>query len=143
LETPVPLAEIPTAEPVAVAAAAPDPAAAAPASSSASATSIGPASVVGDALVEARYDAAYLRNPKPPYPAMSRKLREEGTVVLRVHVLSTGNAEKVQIKRSSGSARLDEAARAAVHQWRFVPARRKSEAVDAWVLVPISFNLES
>ncbi|MDR2690349.1 MAG: energy transducer TonB [Azoarcus sp.] len=96
----------------------------------------------GDVMVEARYDAAYLHNPQPPYPSMSKSLREEGTVMLRVHVLSDGKAEQVDIKQSSGSRRLDEAARASVSRWRFLPARRGSEAVASWVLVPITFHLE-
>ena len=97
----------------------------------------------GEKLVAASFDAAYLRNPRPEYPPMSRKLREEGKVMLRVHVRRDGSPEGIQIKRSSGSARLDEAAKAAVSRWRFIPARRGSEAVTAWVVVPIIFNLES
>jgi protein TonB len=150
-ETPVPLADIPVADPVP--AAAPEPESAVPAGGvqTASAAPVGGTRTVsgapggdphGDAAVEARFDAAYLRNPKPLYPPMSKKLREEGKVMLRVYVLANGSAGKVEIKQSSGSARLDEAARSAVTQWRFVPARRRNEAVDAWVVVPISFNLE-
>ncbi|MDR2690347.1 MAG: energy transducer TonB [Azoarcus sp.] len=84
-----------------------------------------------------------IHNPRPPYPAMSKILREEGTVMLRVHVLSDGKADQVDIQQSSGSARLDEAARATIFKWRFTPARRGSEAVPSWVLVPISFKLIS
>jgi len=53
-----------------------------------------------------------------------------------------GSAENVQIKQSSGFARLDEAAAAAVRQWRFVPARRGAEPIAASVMVPIVFRLE-
>jgi protein TonB len=89
------------------------------------------------------FNAAYLNNPRPPYPPMSTRLREEGKVILRVRVLSNGQAEQVEIKQSSGSPRLDESARATVlRHWRFVPARQGDEAVAAWVLVPISFRLE-
>jgi protein TonB len=95
-----------------------------------------------DAQVEARFDADYLRNPQPVYPSMSRRLREEGKVMLRVYVLPDGNPQDIEIKRSSGSARLDEAAKAAVQRWRFVPARRGNAAVAAWVVVPIVFKLE-
>jgi protein TonB len=49
----------------------------------------------------------------------------------------------VDIKTSSGSARLDEAAEAAVRQWRFVPAKQGEAAVAAWVLVPLVFKLDS
>jgi protein TonB len=97
----------------------------------------------GGAWTEARFDADYLRNPHPPYPPLSRRLREEGRVMLRAYVLSDGQAGRVEIKKSSGFPRLDEAARAAVERWRFVPARRGNESVPAWVLIPISFRLES
>ncbi len=43
--------------------------------------------------------------------------------------------------RSSGYARLDEAAQDAVRQWRFVPAKSGEQLVDSWVLVPVQFSL--
>jgi protein TonB len=97
----------------------------------------------GASLVEARFDAAYLHNPKPPYPAHSKRLREEGTVYLRVHVLSNGKTDQVDIRRGSGFARLDESARMTVLRWRFVPKQRGNETVASWVIVPIRFNLET
>lgn len=93
-------------------------------------------------VTSARFDADYLQNPKPTYPAMSRRLEEEGKVLLRVHVGADGNALEVEVKQSSGFPRLDAAARSAVSRWRFVPARRGSEAIDAWVAVPVVFSLE-
>lgn len=95
------------------------------------------------ALEPARFDADYLNNPAPPYPLFSRRNREEGTVLLSVRVSAQGQAEQVQIKRSSGFTRLDEAALEAVRQWRFVPAQRGQVAVAASVVVPIVFKLAS
>jgi protein TonB len=63
-------------------------------------------------------------------------------VLLRVFVTSAGVAEKVEVQTSSGSPRLDQAAREAVSRWQFVPARRGEEPVAAWLLVPIVFKLE-
>ncbi|MEW5863192.1 MAG: TonB family protein [Pseudomonadota bacterium] len=88
------------------------------------------------------FDADYLENPPPPYPPLARRLGEQGRVILRVLVNAEGRAEEVQIRTSSGYLRLDEAARDAVRHWKFVPAKRGSEAVRAWVLIPISFKLE-
>ena len=68
---------------------------------------------------------------------------EQGKVLLHVFVNAAGNPEKVEIRTSSGHARLDQAAREAVQRWKFVPARQGDEPVSAWVLVPISFVLES
>lgn len=90
---------------------------------------------------EPRFDAKYLDNPAPAYPAMSRRLGEEGKVLLRVFVEADGRPRTVEVKSGSSSARLDEAAVDAVRRWRFIPARRGAEAVAGWVLVPIAFHL--
>ena len=92
---------------------------------------------------QARFDANYLRNPAPAYPAMSRRLGEEGRVVLRVFVDIDGRPEQVELKNSSGFPRLDQAAEDAVRRWKFVPAKRGDEVVATWVAVPIVFNLKT
>ncbi len=89
-----------------------------------------------------RFDAAYLDNPAPTYPPLSRMSGEEGRVVLKVFVTASGTASQVEVRNSSGSDRLDKAAVAAVSRWRFVPAKRGQEAVAAQVLVPIVFSLK-
>jgi protein TonB len=95
------------------------------------------------AVVAPDYEADYLNNPPPAYPRLSRRLREEGEVELRVRVSPQGQPMTVELARSSGSQRLDEAALRAVRQWRFEPARQGSRAVEAWVRVPIHFKLEA
>ena len=93
-------------------------------------------------LLDARFDADYLENPSPPYPPQSRRIGEEGEVVLSVLVSADGLAQAVSIKTSSGSSRLDEAALRTVRQWRFIPATRAGQAIESRVLVPILFKLE-
>ncbi|MGQ0510831.1 MAG: energy transducer TonB [Betaproteobacteria bacterium] len=88
------------------------------------------------------FDADYLDNPPPVFPAISRRMGEQGRVILRVLVSPGGGAAEVQVRSSSGHDRLDHAAREAVRRWKFVPARRGEQAVSAWVLIPISFRLE-
>lgn len=92
-------------------------------------------------VVPPAFDAAYLQNPAPAYPTQSRRLGEEGTTLLRVYVTAGGDAERVEVRTSSGFARLDGAALEAVRRWKFVPARQGERAVAAWVLVPIKFTL--
>jgi len=103
-----------------------------------------PAPVVSEPapVVPPRFDAAYLNNPPPAYPSAARRMGDEGKVILRVHVDQQGRAQDVQVKTSSGSARLDDAALNTVKDWRFVPARQGEQPVVAWVLVPIVFKLE-
>lgn len=123
------LAEAPTAviEPSAVPAAPP--------------SSPTPTSAPTPAVQAPRFDAAYLNNPSPDYPALSRRLGEEGKVVLRVLVAENGRPAQIELRTSSGSPRLDQAALAAVGRWQFVAAQRGDEVVAAWVLVPLIFNL--
>lgn len=96
----------------------------------------------GLSVTEPIFNADYLENPAPAYPALSRRSGEQGKVMLRVLVSPAGRADDVQVRSSSGSPRLDEAARTTVLRWKFVPAKRGNEAVSAWVLIPISFRLE-
>ena len=90
-----------------------------------------------------RVEAAYRSNPAPRYPLASRRLGEEGTVVLRVRVSADGAVSQLDVGSSSGSARLDRAALATVANWRFEPARRGHVAIAAAVEVPIIFRLEN
>ena len=89
-----------------------------------------------------RFDADYLQNPAPTYPPLSRRAGEEGKVVLKVYVDAGGLPGKVEIHQGSGFERLDKSAVAAVSRWKFVPARQGSQALAAWVLVPIVFSLK-
>lgn len=89
------------------------------------------------------FNAAYLRNPAPRYPLIARRNGEQGTVTLRVLVARDGTPARVTIEKTSGSPHLDDAALETVRSWRFVPARRGEETIEAWVLVPIVFRLEA
>ncbi len=86
-------------------------------------------------------DADYLNNPAPKYPAISKKLGEEGKVLLSVLVNPDGRVAKVSLKTSSGFDRLDQAALNAVTDWRFSPGTRNGVAQQMWVTVPINFAL--
>lgn len=85
----------------------------------------------------ARYDADYLNNPAPAYPPLSRRLGEEGQVLVRVQVSADGSVLSVELKKSSGFERLDQAALKAVAKYRFTSIGQTSV-----VVVPIKFNLK-
>lgn len=95
-----------------------------------------------DTVVLPSNDADYLQNPPPAYPRMSRRLGEQGTVVLNVLINTEGRAEKAELQTSSGYPRLDEAALAAIVRWRFVPGRRNGVAQAMWFKVPLRFVLD-
>jgi len=91
---------------------------------------------------KAIYDAAYLNNPPPFYPPISRRLAEQGTVTLNVFVNEEGNPTKIEIKSSSGFDRLDLAATDTVTKWRFLAAKKNNRMVASWVEIPIKFSLD-
>jgi protein TonB len=76
----------------------------------------------------------------PDYPEFSKRLNEEGRVVLRVELDTEGKIVAVTVKTRSGFARLDEAAVSAVKRWRCKPAIRDGVAVPAVALQPVDFN---
>lgn len=128
-----------TPEPAPAAAAAAPAAPAAPAIE-ASTAAPGPAAPARIELPSS--DAAYLNNPKPSYPALSRRLGEQGKVVVRVLIGVDGRAQQAEIHLSSGYVRLDQAALGTVRSWRFRPGTRNGIPETMWFNVPVNFVLE-
>lgn len=113
----------------------------------AAAPGTGPAASPAPAAAPARIelpssDASYLQNPRPPYPAMSKRLNEQGTVRLNVLIGPDGLAQKAEIRQSSGFERLDKAALETVMKWRYQPGKRDGMPVAMWFVIPLVFALE-
>lgn len=87
-------------------------------------------------------DADYLQNAKPAYPAHSRRLGEQGKVIVRVLIGVDGVARKAEIRTSSGFERLDQSALATVQRWRYVPGKRAGVVEAMWFSIPVNFVLE-
>ena len=87
-------------------------------------------------------EAHGLNNPKPAYPRASRRLNEQGQVVIRVFVATDGSPQQGEIKTSSGFDRLDQEALRTVMRWRFVPGQRFGTPEAMWFNVPVNFVLE-
>ena len=85
---------------------------------------------------------AYRTPPVLEYPLASRRMQEHGRVQVRVLVDVQGRPREFQIVRSSGFARLDEAALATVRATRFKPYTEDGKARPFWVLMPLVFELE-
>lgn len=83
----------------------------------------------------------YVQPPQPEYPPVSKRMGEEGKAVVRVLVNEKGRPEQAEVQRTSGSARLDEAARLAVLRAVFKPFMENGKAVAAYAIVPIRFQL--
>ncbi len=75
----------------------------------------------------------------PEYPPIALAARVQGIIVLDVDVDASGKVAAARVKR--GIPLLDQAARDAVRQWEFAPARIKGQAMPATVVVQVPFRL--
>jgi protein TonB len=125
-EPPAPPPEVVAAAPPAVPEPAPEPAPVSPPP---------PKTVEGSAV-------QYLDPPAPTYPAASRRFGESGRVFVRVLIDERGLPRQLQLQRSSGFERLDDAALAAIRAARFRPYTEDGRALVVWAVIPIHFELE-
>jgi protein TonB len=86
-------------------------------------------------------DAAYLNNPSPVYPAVSRRMGEQGKVLVRVLIGADGVPQKADIATSSGFARLDQSALEYVMKCRYVPGKVGGVAQAMTHIAPVNFVL--
>jgi TonB family protein len=83
----------------------------------------------------------FVHQPKPEYPVLARQQGWEGTVTLRLELLTDGTVGEVQVARSSGHAVLDNAAQEAARTWRHEAG--KPDAGPHWVDMHLTFTLEA
>lgn len=88
-------------------------------------------------------DADYLQNPRPVYPAMSKRLNEQGRVIIRVLIGEDGRPQNPQVKVSSGFDRLDRAAIEHVMRCRFVPGKVGGMPQAMWHDAPVNYVLDN
>lgn len=76
------------------------------------------------------------------YPAALARERIEGTVLVRLHIDSTGRQmpDSIGIAESSGYPALDSAAVAGASGLRFAPALRRGQPIAATFIQPIQFR---
>lgn len=129
------------AQPVAAAAAAPASPGGSPDSTGSSA--IGSTSSGGSTKGGGIAAPGILSKADPVYPSSARKAGQEGTVLLRIEILTNGRTGAISIARSTGYAALDEAAIEAVANWQFIPAKdlATGRAVPCTTTLPVSFRL--
>jgi protein TonB len=80
-------------------------------------------------------------NHAPDYPEAARRMHQQGTVLLRLHIGTDGAVTRIELLQSSGCAALDDAARAALTRWRFLPAEMAGQPVASYRDQPVSFVL--
>jgi TonB family protein len=75
------------------------------------------------------------------YPRVALLNRQQGTVVVRLLILPSGEVGNVRLVRSSGYQQLDAAAIVETGNWHYLPAVRSGKAVMAEVDVAVRFKL--
>lgn len=79
---------------------------------------------------------------KPDYPTMSKRRGETGTAYVRFVVGLTGSLESIELKKSSGFDRLDQAALDAVHASSCKPYLENGKPIRAAYTQPYQFGLD-
>jgi TonB family protein len=79
---------------------------------------------------------------QPSYPAESKRLDEQGTVILTLVVRADGRVASAEVETSSGFSRLDEAAIShAVSNWRFLPATENDTPISKQHTLAVKFQM--
>ncbi|AFQ47656.1 TonB-like protein [Burkholderia cepacia GG4] len=138
--TPQPVAQSPSPTP-APAAADPTPAPAAPAPAAPAATP-GPARETMQVSAPKNVSALTCNFVKPSYPSMSRRRGETGTAYVHFIIGVTGKIESIQLQKSSGYPRLDEAALDATRDSTCPPYIENGQAIRAAHTLPFNFTLD-
>lgn len=141
--TPLPVAQAPSPTP----AAAPDPTPPAPAAPPVPAAP--PAQQAAPAISRETMQITAPKNvshldcniAKPDYPALSRRRGETGTAYVKFVVGLTGKLESIELKKSSGFGRLDDAALAAVQASVCKPYLENGQPIRVTYTQPYDFNL--
>jgi protein TonB len=78
----------------------------------------------------------------PEYPAVSRRMEEQGTVVLEMLIDLDGHVSDSKVSQSSGHPRLDEAAREALSLCKFVPGTIDGKPEKSWWPIKYTWKLQ-
>ena len=145
---PPPRLRVPTVSPLVLPLIAPEPApsslvavAIAPPSAAVPAEPTPPVAVTLAARTIPSAAVQFLLPPAPVYSRISAKMRESGQALIRVFIDEAGLPRNVQLVTSTGFARLDDSALAAVRNARFKPCVENGIAVAGWASIPIEFEL--
>jgi protein TonB len=88
-----------------------------------------------------KLDGAHSR--EPDYPPQSRRLGEQGSVIMQVLVDPDGRVADSKLVQSSGSQRLDEAALSGVKtNYRFFPGTLDGKPQQMWFTIKFNWKLQ-
>jgi len=137
--TPMPVAQAPSQHEIS----APEPAPPAPPAPAAPAPAAPAAKTVMS--ITAPKDASHLNCSivEPTYPAMSRRRGETGRAVVQFILSASGRIENIELKKSSGSDRLDQAALDAIRSSSCKPYLVDGEPTRVPAVQPFDFSLNN
>lgn len=92
-------------------------------------------------LTGARVNPRYAGMLQPEYPPGMIREGREGVVVVRVLIGTDGRVKALEPLSSDGEAFLAATRKQAMGKWRFLPATRDGEAVEAWREMTVRFRL--
>jgi protein TonB len=87
-------------------------------------------------------DTDWIRVPQLDYPLASKRLREQGVVLVRALIDGRGVPRQVQLQKSSGFARLDQEALGKAVTARVKPRTENGVPCEFWIVMPLAFELE-
>ncbi len=100
-------------------------------------------SAISTSVAKTFRDRDIFLNPKPIYPLLSRRMREQGAVELKLCIDERGHVASVQLAKSSGYQNLDRSAMEGVREWKFSALGTKDQAVTHCYHLPVHFRLET
>lgn len=139
--TPQPVAPSPVPSPTPAPSADPTPAPAAAPAAAAPSAAAGPARETMEVSAPKNVPTLQCAFVKPDYPSMSRRRGESGTAYVHFVVGVTGKIESIDLQKSSGYPRLDEAALAAMRATTCRPYIENGQAIRAARTQPYNFGL--
>lgn len=80
---------------------------------------------------------------QPIYPGFDAIYGIQGTAVLLVLVMPSGQVVDIKVEKSAGYRELDRAAIDAVRQWHFIPGRKNGVAVAGYARIPVNFSVNN
>ena len=80
--------------------------------------------------------------PEPKYPLISRRNKEEGSIIFNIKVDKKGNMTAYKMVQSSGYKRLDKEAEKSIKTAKFQPALKNGEPVSSNFDLKITFTLQ-
>jgi protein TonB len=139
--TPTPLRQAAAPSPTPVAA--PDPTPSAPAAPATQPAAAAPAIGKPTMEISAPKNVSHVECniAQPDYPTLSKRRHETGTASVRFVIGLSGKLENIELAKSSGFGRLDDAAVAAVHASACKPYLENGQPIRAAFTQPFNFGL--